>query len=192
MFLGDAVKHKWKTVRDGYIKYKKQLKQAEESGKKIIDYVWSGQLSFLDNYNVSRKAAPVLNYALQPQVQLFEESNSSQVSPSPSQWETEEEPPAKRKKNIEQGDVDQIMSFISSTKKCSDAVDHLFMSYAETFKKFSPRRQAEMKMELAKLFSTAELNELHDFQTAEELQAGAAHDYNLYAIKAEGTIQQHA
>lgn len=159
------------------------MKYSEESGKKVIEYVWSTQLSFLDHYNVTRRNNPVLNYALQPQVQLFEESNGS-LSPTSGQWEAKEEPTAKRKKAVEQGDVDQILNYISSSRsKSNDAVDHLFMSYAETFKKFSPRRQAEMKIELAKLFSNAELNELQDFQNV-ELQAGSSTEY-LFTIKSE-------
>lgn len=182
------MRHKWKTIRDGYIKYKKQLKQSEDSGKKVIEYIWSAQLSFLDGYNVNRRTNTHLTYAQQPQVQLFEESNESAVSshsPTPNQWEAEDEPPSKRKRTIEQGDVEQILNFISSVKtKSNDAVDHLFMSYAETFKKFSPRRQAEMKIELAKLFSIAELNEL---QNADDSQPGSSTSPTeyLYSIKRE-------
>jgi hypothetical protein len=44
-------------------------------------------------------------------------------------------------------------------------IDHLFLSYAETFKQFPPRRQAMLKVELATLFARAEISEL-DMQTA--------------------------
>lgn len=46
--------------------------------------------------------------------------------------------------------------------KKEDAVDHLFKSYAETFKRFSPRKQAELKVVLAKMFAEAELSELEN------------------------------
>jgi hypothetical protein len=46
-----------------------------------------------------------------------------------------------------------------------DGTDHLFLSYADTFKQFPPRRQAKLKIELANLFSRAEMSEL-DEQTA--------------------------
>jgi hypothetical protein len=45
-----------------------------------------------------------------------------------------------------------------------DGIDHLFLSYAETFKRFPPRRQAMLKIELATLFARAEISEL-DAQT---------------------------
>jgi hypothetical protein len=44
-------------------------------------------------------------------------------------------------------------------------IDHLFLSYADTFKQFPPRRQAMLKIELAYLFARAEMSEL-DAQTA--------------------------
>jgi hypothetical protein len=44
-------------------------------------------------------------------------------------------------------------------------IDHLFLSYAETFKQFPPRRQAMLKIELSTLFACAEMSEL-DAQTA--------------------------
>jgi hypothetical protein len=40
----------------------------------------------------------------------------------------------------------------------------MFLSYAETFKQFPPRRQAMLKRELATLFAPAEISEL-DVQT---------------------------
>jgi len=45
-----------------------------------------------------------------------------------------------------------------------DGIDHLFLSYAETFKQFPPIRQAMLKIELAILFAHAEIREL-DAQT---------------------------
>ena len=41
-----------------------------------------------------------------------------------------------------------------------DATDLLFLIYSVTFKKFSARQQTYMKLELAKLFANAELQEL--------------------------------
>lgn len=42
-FSDDAVKHKWKILRDGYVKYRKR------SERKNITFIWSEQLSFLDD-----------------------------------------------------------------------------------------------------------------------------------------------
>lgn len=43
-----------------------------------------------------------------------------------------------------------------------DDIYHLFQSYAETFRKLTPKRQVLMKMELAKLFSMVELEQLNE------------------------------
>lgn len=44
-----------------------------------------------------------------------------------------------------------------------DAVDLLFMSYAATFRRLSLRKQAELKVNLTKLFADAELGEMDNF-----------------------------
>jgi len=49
-------------------------------------------------------------------------------------------------------------------KTSTELLDHLFLSYAETFKQFPPRRLAILKVELAALFARAEINAL-DAQT---------------------------
>jgi hypothetical protein len=46
-----------------------------------------------------------------------------------------------------------------------DGIDHLLLSYTETFKQFLPRRQAMLKIELATLFAHGEISEL-DVQTS--------------------------
>lgn len=43
------MKHKWKILRDGYVKYKKQLAGQTGSERKNITFIWSEQLSFLDD-----------------------------------------------------------------------------------------------------------------------------------------------
>lgn len=43
-----------------------------------------------------------------------------------------------------------------------DDVHYLFQSYAETFRRLTPKRQILLKMELAKLFSIAELEQLNE------------------------------
>lgn len=50
----------------------------------------------------------------------------------------------------------------NSTDRPYDEVDHLFLSYAHTFKRFSARRRAMLKMDLANLFGQAELQELDE------------------------------
>jgi hypothetical protein len=54
-----------------------------------------------------------------------------------------------------------------------DGIDHLFLSYAETFKQFPPRRQAMLKIELATLFARAEMSQL-DAQTTPHFSASSS------------------
>lgn len=60
-----------------------------------------------------------------------------------------------------QGDVDKVLNYLNNKQKY-DAVDYLFISYAETFKKLQPRTQAEVKLKLAHIFAEAELKELEE------------------------------
>ncbi|XP_050509819.1 uncharacterized protein LOC114328031 [Diabrotica virgifera virgifera] len=55
-------------------------------------------------------------------------------------------------------DINKIIEYLDSKKKNQqDGIDFLFLSYAETFKKLSPRSQIHLKLKLAKLFANAEL-----------------------------------
>lgn len=74
-------------------------------------------------------------------------------------------PPPKKVKSKVSSDVDSVINYLENKKEQKqknnlDRIDNLFLSYAETFKKFSPRTQAVMKMEMAKMFGRAELREI--------------------------------
>ncbi|XP_072400986.1 uncharacterized protein [Diabrotica undecimpunctata] len=57
-----------------------------------------------------------------------------------------------------QGDVDKVIEYLNNKQKNrQDGIDFLFLSYADTFKKLSPRPQIHLKLKLAKLFANAEL-----------------------------------
>lgn len=45
-----------------------------------------------------------------------------------------------------------------------DGIDHLFLSYADTFKKFHPRTQAELKIKIATLFAQTEMKEMQYYE----------------------------
>ena len=51
---------------------------------------------------------------------------------------------------------------IRDSLKClgTTGIDHLFLSYADTFRKFQPMTQAMLKIELATLFARTEMKEL--------------------------------
>jgi len=77
-------------------------------------------------------------------------------------------PPIKElKKKQSTEDTDKIIGYLENKNKNKnqfDGIDRLFLSYAETFKQFPPRRQAMFNTELATLFTRNEISEL-DAQT---------------------------
>jgi hypothetical protein len=77
-------------------------------------------------------------------------------------------PPIKKlKKKRSTEDIGKLIGYLENKNKNKnqlDSIDHLFLSYAETFKQFPPRTQALLKLELATLFARAEISEL-DAQT---------------------------
>uniref|UniRef100_A0A6P7FTJ0 Uncharacterized protein LOC114333941 n=1 Tax=Diabrotica virgifera virgifera TaxID=50390 RepID=A0A6P7FTJ0_DIAVI len=196
----EIVKTKWKTLRDGYNKYKKHVKQNTASGKISHPYIWSSQLSFLDDMNAttsnntssenkplqcSREATPSLesndsrdiNFVELPSFNLPVEETSLQsfnlpqeekspsevdIAVSTSQVRIESNQPKSKKRPL-QGDVDKVIDYLHDRKKKKqDGIDLLFLSYAETFRKLSPRHQVHIKLELAKLFADAELECLEE------------------------------
>jgi hypothetical protein len=94
----------------------------------------------------------------------------SSYSLSPASLEMPPPPIKKLKKKQSTEDIDKIIGYLENKNKTKnkhqlDSIDHLFLSYAETFKQFPPRRQAMLKIELATLFARAEISEL-EAQTA--------------------------
>ncbi|OWR53002.1 hypothetical protein KGM_207518 [Danaus plexippus plexippus] len=164
---GEAVRSKWKTIRDGYTKYKKQLKTTTASNRTNVTYTWAPQLSFLDNYNVAR---PSYSKAYLDAAQPAPDSDQSQDTPSPLPSTFPSQAPMnqvstrsnKRQSSDHRRDDDDVQTSKTKKRKELDVVDNLFLSYADTFKKFPAREQAIVKLELAKLFSNIELQLLSD------------------------------
>lgn len=71
---------------------------------------------------------------------------------------------AKRtKRSHDPDEVDRIIDYLKTKNRSKfDAVDHLFQSYADTFKQFSERNKIMIKVELAKLFADTELKEIEE------------------------------
>ncbi|CAG9835992.1 unnamed protein product [Diabrotica balteata] len=205
----ESVKTKWKTLRDGYNKYKKQVKRDISHGKKSHQYIWSSQLSFLDDVNAShattssntssenkplqssREPTPSLesndshsfvelqSFNLPEEETPLQSFNLPQEEKSPSsvdiaastsQAPVETKQPNRKKRPI-QGDVDKVLDYLHDKKKIKqDGIDHLFLSYADTFRKLPPRHQIHIKLELAKLFADAELECLEETEEPEETE----------------------
>lgn len=161
------MKHKWKNLRDSYIKYIKFLKGSTGSAKKYQNWPWAAHLEFLKDTIVPR--ATTSNVSQTHEISHIDEADeqdetadSEIIVTSPSQMLPPKKPP-KRKEVTE--DVAAVITYLENKKKSKtdtklDHIDHLFLSYAHTFKTFSPRTQAVLKMEMSQLFGRAELNEV--------------------------------
>ena len=75
-------------------------------------------------------------------------------------------PPTKRlKRSTSQptSSVKDVINYLQTkNKKQQDDVDILFMAHAQTIKKFSPRRQAQIKFKIAKLIMEEEIASLEE------------------------------
>ncbi|XP_053616345.1 uncharacterized protein LOC128678655 isoform X2 [Plodia interpunctella] len=162
---GDFVKNKWKTLRDGFTKNKKQLKE-----KTLMKtYTWAPQLAFLENYlqkqtTIDLTPSSPVTIDFDPFASIDNNETSSdkelpvedtvpidKTSTIPRRKST------KRKISEDEDDITRIIDFLSKKKNKDDAISHLFLSYAETFRKFPVNEQITLKVQLAKLFSHAEL-----------------------------------
>lgn len=76
-----------------------------------------------------------------------------------------------RRKRRNQDPSDKIIDYLKSKSSKRnegqklDKTDYLFLNYADTFKSFTPRRQAMVKLDLAKLFTEAELANMDEVDT---------------------------
>lgn len=180
------LKKKWKSLRDNYLRYKKEIKGTTgQATKKYQNWPWASQLQFLDKTLAPRQTTSNITTNIPLGIQTQELTSPSQItSPQAStsflDVEESDDPelytctdstlPAPKKiktKSKEPNDqhigVNKVIGYLENKKKHTyDSVDHLFLSYAGTFKKFSERNQIKVKLELAKLFSDMELKELDE------------------------------
>lgn len=90
---GSTAKETWRTVRDGYVRYMKQLHGKTGFGRKLGHYVWSPQLTFLDGHGKLQLRRPSTSTSTlqQDESESTESQNSRQV-PSPHQsWSPQQD-----------------------------------------------------------------------------------------------------
>lgn len=68
----------------------------------------------------------------------------------------------KRSYNKSDDDGDRPTKKCAKCRESSESIDFLFKSYAETFKRFTAKKQVLLKLTLAKLFADAELDEMRE------------------------------
>jgi hypothetical protein len=153
--------------------YKRFLKgMTGQATKKYEKWLWSRHLEFLDytltpcpatsNVSDSQISETPLQEAGTPPLS---QDGESSCPLSPTSLEMPIPPIKKLKEKQSAEDIDKLIGYLENKNKNQlDSIDHLFLSYAETFKQFTPRRQAMLTIELATLFPRAEISEL-DVQT---------------------------
>lgn len=183
----ETIKNKWRVLRDGYTKYKKHMRTNTGSSRKRYQYMWSSQLTFLDSalearvsLDVQRTPSPSLDsdhsQAYSDHTPGNRSSMSSPSSPftaqvkleplcSISTEETQEESQLEKNNKRKLFQEENEMYFPKKIKDY-DEVDHLFASYACTFKNLPIREQVSLKLRLAKLFANIELKLLQNSEVA--------------------------
>ncbi|XP_028156392.1 uncharacterized protein LOC114349977 [Ostrinia furnacalis] len=191
----DETKAKWKNLKDSYVKYKKDIKDTTGQKRKYLNWTWAPYLSFLDciperkvtSSDILKPAETqaddfqmdetlsldMLHEPLQrpesPHTALSETSTTSLLETLPT-------PPislhsASKKIKPPKNDMDKVLNYLKNKRK-KDAVDLLFSSYAESFKKLKLRTQAEVKLKMAQIFIEAELKDLDsENEVAEAMDA---------------------
>ncbi|XP_008183728.1 transcription factor Adf-1 [Acyrthosiphon pisum] len=178
----EVLKKKWKSIRDNYLRYKKEINDTTgQATRKYQNWPWASQLKFLDKFLAPRQTTSNITTDFPLEIQIQELTSPSQIT-SPFQAsisifdvEESDDPqlytrtdstlpaPKKIKTNSKEPNNQPVGVYLGNKKKHTyDSVDHLFLSYAGTFKKFSERNQIKVKVELAKLFADMELKELDE------------------------------
>ena len=141
-----------------------------QATKKYEKWPWSRHLQFLDSTFTPRPTTSNVSESQISETPLQgvgtppPNHDTETISPlSPASLEMLPPPIKRMKKKQSTEDIDKIIGYFENKNKNKnqlDGIDHLFLSYAETFKQLPPRRQAMLKIELATLFARAELSEL--------------------------------
>jgi len=154
------------------MRYKKSVKGETGQAKKYHKWPWSSHMEFLDDtikFRPPSSNIPDMSIGspnrpeTPPQTAQSSDTHESIISPSTKQMPPPLTPRKKLKSHHEVNDVEKVIDYLQTKKRTQlDGTDHLFLSYADTFKKFRPQIQAELKIELATLFAKTELRELRE------------------------------
>ncbi|GBP67980.1 hypothetical protein EVAR_57953_1 [Eumeta japonica] len=184
----EIVKARWRNLKDTFLKYKKSRLSC--TSKKYRNWYWAQNMKFMEPYIVKKHfkfntprnedfPANELNGNSNDQANEEEDLvQSKEVAPKGLQslqfnevflQDASSESAAIRRKRRKKGqsvDDDEYGDpRRDSEARCvtkHDDICYLFTSYAETFRKFTPRRQAVMKVELANLFMKTEIEQLEE------------------------------
>ncbi|KAL2735535.1 transcription factor Adf-1-like [Vespula squamosa] len=167
---GIVAKNKWRHLRDCYGKYLRSQSDATgQYNKKYRRWTWANQMDFLKPYVTTRQID--LNH-----VGSYSDSDTdTKIKSEPAGHEdivqyfndshNEEMPVSKHcsiQPTLNLNIPEETIEYLQTRKvqKCMDAVDLLFLSYAQTLKTFSPQRQIAIKLQIAQIINSAEIAQL--------------------------------
>lgn len=168
---GVVAKNKWRHLRDSYAKYlRTQGNGMGQYSKKYKHWTWAREMQFLKPHVTTRHTDMSVtgNHS--------DSDTETRVKTEPSLGESpryyddsrnEDTAIKSRKQRAEQLSFDapeETIECFRSGKlpKSKDAMDLLFLSYAQTLKTFSPRRRAAVKLQIAQIINNAEIAQLEE------------------------------
>ncbi|KAK2575422.1 hypothetical protein KPH14_008332 [Odynerus spinipes] len=168
---GTVAKNKWRHLRDCYGKYLRSQSDATgQCTKKYKRWTWASQMDFLKPHVTTRQVDlnHVGNYSdsdtdtkikIEPAheniVQYFNDSHTEETSVSAS---CPVQPILNP--NIPEETIEYLQT--GKVQKGMDAMDLLFLSYAQTLKTLSPQRQIAIKLQIAQIINKAEVAQLEE------------------------------
>ena len=169
-FAEETVKAKWKNLRDSYIKHNKLTKGTTgQAAKRYKNWPWAPHMRFLDRTLEVRSSGSNIPNLPDTETPIHESDTQSEDIDIATISEMGP-PPSKKSQKKQPDDLDRVFEYLEKKreqrKPTCDAVDLLFLSYAQTFKTFSLRNQTRLKISLANLFAEAELRDADEQYSA--------------------------
>lgn len=169
-FADETVKAKWKNLRDAYIKHNKLTKGTTgQAAKRYKNWPWAPHMQFLDRTLEVRSSDSNIPNLPDTETPIHESDTQSEDSDIARISEMGP-PPSKKSQKKQPDDLDRVFEYLQKKreqrKPTCDAVDLLFLSYAQTFKTFSLRNQTRLKISMANLFAEAELRDADERYSA--------------------------
>ncbi|XP_034476068.1 transcription factor Adf-1-like [Drosophila innubila] len=200
---GDEVKKKWKNLRDSFSKYLRSTKRITGKAAVHKTWIWAKQMEsfrpFISFAKTSSNASGIepskpssftetFQCTEPPESHMDDESNDELNQSIVSIPAVDaERPPLKRlKRSTPQptSSVKDVIEYLhTKNKKAQDDVDILFMAHAQTIKKFSPRRQAQIKFKIAKLIMEEEMASLEENSPSYSIKITSSSDEDIFANK---------
>ncbi|XP_011556813.3 uncharacterized protein LOC105387734 [Plutella xylostella] len=204
----NTIKYKWRNIRDSYSRHLKATASGERDKQSLRyrNWLWSSHMEFMRPYvNLAPGAALTLPRPRVANTTEDVEDDNEETETKPetitdNQDEEESEEDTRTIPQIIKGETRiEKRRFQRITlpkpppqrplqRQSLDGIDHIFLGYAKTVKKLSPRRQVLVKMEIAKVMMQAEMEELQGEQTTNPLDLEETADSNMMTPLLNGVV----